>query len=147
MSKNRYFYLLTCKMCHTVDHSNSWNSQRFVTIILASSSGNTSPRIYGQLRPWSDCAFAQSDQVLRCPFLGFQGTVEHIKNSKSPYDTKHLASDRRHTFAWHVPRIPTTKTQTSSKPAKAKKDINRRISSPGQISSTQYKDLKVLNNL
>ena len=68
--------------------------------------------MYGQRRPWSDCASAQSDQGLRCPLTESLYTTECMNGEQSPgWHFAHAQGDlnvhfghvRRHFFAWYGP--------------------------------------------
>ena len=59
---------------------------------------NVSSSICGQRKPRSACAFAQSDQVFRCPQTDFLDTIECYNESKCPDETAHVHI-RMHFFA------------------------------------------------
>ena len=48
---------------------------------------------YGQQRPRSDCASAQSDQDLPCPLTESLDTTEFLMESKGPDETFQQAQD------------------------------------------------------
>ena len=79
--------------------------------ILAAPSENLSSDICGQRRPRSACAYAQSDQGLRCPLTESLDTIESINGEQMPRrdfardasESVHFAHARRHLFAWRRP--------------------------------------------
>ena len=76
-------------------------------IKLSTRCENESSGICGQGSPWSDCAFAQSDQGLHSPLTDSLGTIECRAKVRMTLFTcagwseyAHFACVRRHFFAW-----------------------------------------------